>query len=60
MVDTYNRCSGDEEDIVREYPAAERRGEVPRDFNELDLSPEDYARRLLYDGLKKGWILGTR
>ena len=48
---------GDHDDIlIREYAAAERRGEVVRKQNKNQLSPEEYAYWLLADGRKKGWI----
>jgi hypothetical protein len=55
----YARHGPDDEPVVREYAAAERRGEVRRARNAYGLSPEDYARRLLADGLKKGWLPPT-
>ena len=58
MRDLFRRHRGDEGAIIREYAAAERRGEVSRDSNEYELSAEDYARRLLEDARKKGWIRG--
>lgn len=42
--------------MIAEYAAAERRGEVMRSRNRYNLSPEQYAHRLLEDGLKKGWL----
>jgi hypothetical protein len=56
MRELFRRHRGDHTRIVREYATAERRGEVARRRNTLDLSPEDYAARLLNDGLHKGWI----
>lgn len=46
----------DPERAVREYAAAERRGEVRRKSNKNSVSAEDYARALLADGEKKGWL----
>lgn len=46
----------DEERVIREYAAAERRGEARRSSNTHDLTPEEYARALLLDGQKKGWL----
>ena len=46
----------DSERVVREYAAAERRGDVVRKSNEADISAEDYARALLNDGERKGWL----
>jgi hypothetical protein len=52
----YARYAPDEARIVREYAAAEQRGEVQRLRNESGLSPEEYAKALLADGQKKGWL----
>ena len=41
---------------VAEYARAEKRGEVARLRNKNGLDSEDYARALLADGLKKGWL----
>ncbi len=56
MRELYRRAGGDEERAVVAYAAAERRGEVERRSNSRHISPEDYARRLLADGLAKGWL----
>ncbi len=50
------RCAPDAERTVREYAAAEARGESRRRNNASDHSPEQYARALLADGLRKGWL----
>jgi hypothetical protein len=50
------RCAPDEERTIREYAAAERRGEAPRKNNASGHTPEQYARALLADGQKKGWL----
>lgn len=42
--------------IIREYATAEERGEVERERNQNNTSPEEYAKRLLYDGRKKDWF----
>lgn len=55
MRDIFARFS-DHERIIREYAAAERRGQVARRRNKSGVSPEEYARLLLLDGLKKGWL----
>ena len=47
---------GDHHDVVRAYAVEERAGLVLRDRNRYDLSPDAYARILLKDGLRKGWI----
>ena len=58
MRELFRRHGDNEETLVREYAAAERRGQVDRQSNEYDVDPEDYARRLLADARKKGWIRG--
>lgn len=45
-----------EERVVREYAEAEKRGEVLRRSNAFDITPEQYARSLWRDGIRKGWI----
>ena len=52
----YAKCDGDDERAVREYAEAERRGGVQRSSNTYSLSPEQYARALLADGKRKGWL----
>jgi hypothetical protein len=44
---------------VRAYAAAERRGDVARVSDRYDLPAEDYARALLRDGLRKGWLVAN-
>lgn len=56
----YVECRADEARAAREYAAAELRGEVRRARNRYGMSAEEYARRLLADGLKKGWLPVTR
>lgn len=52
---------GDREAIlIREYAAAERRGEVTRKSNVNNVSPEDYAAALVADARRKGWVEGLR
>ena len=58
MRELLRRHGRDEARLVREYAAAESRGEVQRSSNEYGLSPEQYAERLLADARKKGWIRG--
>lgn len=48
------RCAA--ECAVRAYAEAERRGEVMRARNASGLDAEGYARALLADGLRKGWL----
>lgn len=49
-------CGRDHQRAIREYAAAERSGEVRRKSNKHGISAEDYARALIADGLKKGWL----
>lgn len=46
----------DRDKVVAEYAAAERRGEASRKSGTDALSPEEYARRLLYNGESVGWL----
>lgn len=50
------RWAPDEERTIREYAAAEHRGDALRKQNTSALTPEQYARALLADGLAKGWL----
>ncbi|WP_025411321.1 hypothetical protein [Gemmatirosa kalamazoonensis] len=52
----WERCCPDDERAIREYADAEQRGEVRRTNNASGLLPEGYARALLADGLRKGWL----
>ena len=48
---------GQHEDIVSaEYAKAEQRGDVPRNSNVRQIRPEEYARMLYADGVRKGWF----
>lgn len=60
MRELFRRFRGDEEAIIAAYAAAERNGEVSRGSNAYDLTPDEYAYRLLEDARKKGWISGFR
>ena len=52
----WRRHKDDWSKIVREYADAERRGEVRRSSNRYFVEPEHYARKLLTEGLHKGWL----
>lgn len=54
----HRRFGNDEARIVKEYAAAERRGQVRRASNSRAYSAEQYAQALYQDGHRKGWILG--
>lgn len=44
--------------LIQEYAAAEKSGLVRRESNAYNLTPEEYAARLIADARKKGWITG--
>lgn len=52
------RFGRNEERLIQEYAAAEKRREVHRSSNEYGISAEEYAARLVADARKKGWIKG--
>jgi hypothetical protein len=52
----YRLHNGDEARVVQEYADAEQLGEVERENNSHNLTPQDYAARLFADGARKGWI----
>ena len=56
MLRLFRDYRGNRERTVQAYADAERRGEVSRARNKYDLSAEAYARALLADGLRKGWL----
>jgi hypothetical protein len=56
MQDIYNAHGPDVDRVVREYASAERRGEVDRARNAKAITAEAYARALLSDGERKGWL----
>jgi hypothetical protein len=57
MKEIYSRSSRNNlERVIKEYAQAERDGVVARTNNTHQKSPEAYARALLSDGLKKGWL----
>jgi len=58
MRELVKRFGMDEERVVREYAEAERQGEVERKSHSHDFTPEQYARALWKDAVKKGWIAG--
>jgi hypothetical protein len=45
-----------EEKVIQEYAAAERRGEVERKSNKYGIGSVDYARALWRVAVRKGWI----
>jgi hypothetical protein len=48
--------SDDDAFTTSAYADAEKRGIIARGSNVHNLSPEDYAHRLLTDGKNKGWL----
>jgi hypothetical protein len=44
--------------VIQEYVKAELKGRVARRSNKSSITPEEYAKRLLKDGLNKGWLSG--
>jgi hypothetical protein len=56
MRELFVRHRGNPEHIIVAYAAAEYGGEVPRASNRSGLKPAEYAKALLSDGLKKGWL----
>jgi hypothetical protein len=52
----YKRWGNQPERLIREYAQAESRGEVIRKNNKSDLTPDEYARALLKDAERKGWL----
>ncbi|MBI9050019.1 MAG: hypothetical protein JEZ00_11400 [Anaerolineaceae bacterium] len=58
MRELFSRFGNQPEILIREYAAAERRGEVKRKNNLNGMPPEDYAYYLLADARNKGWLPG--
>ena len=56
MLRLFREHRGDREGTIQAYAEAERRGRVSRNSNTSRLSAEAYARALLADGLRKGWL----
>jgi hypothetical protein len=56
MARIFREAGRDEERAIREYAAAERRGDVLRKRNKHGIDAEAYARALINDGRKKGWL----
>ncbi len=60
LSELYRRHAGNTERIVRAYANAERRGEVARPKGAARLDADAYARALLAEGLRKGWLVAGR
>ena len=56
----WKRLSPDVEAVARAYAEAEAAGSVARNSNRSGVAPGDYAKRLIRDGLAKGWLGGDR
>jgi hypothetical protein len=52
----WSRHDGDEAAVVAEWVAMVQSGGVERRSNERGQTDREYARRLIYDGKKRGWI----
>lgn len=50
------RTSGNEVGAVALYAGFERDGRVTRRSDVRGITPEQYARALLHDGQRKGWL----
>ena len=58
MRELFNRYGDNPDILIRKYAEAERRGEVIRKNNINNMPSEEYAKWLLADARKKGWISG--
>ena len=58
MQDLWRQHRPDHHRTIYEYAAAERRGDVFRERNVHGVDAEEYARRLIEDGRRKGWLEG--
>jgi|GEM_PF-715332 hypothetical protein len=56
MRELWARHGPDDRRVVAEYATAERLGVAPRASNRHGVGPDLYAKALLADGLKKGWL----
>ena len=56
MYRLWKKHKGDKSAVVRAWVQAELKGEVARKSNTQGQSPEAYARRLISDGITKGWL----
>jgi hypothetical protein len=52
----YQENNRNESATVRAYAAAEERGEVDRESNRHGIDSVTYAKALLADGPRKGWL----
>jgi len=56
MRDLFILHRGNRELTILAYAAAERNGESPRESNTYSLTAEQYAKALLRDGMRRGWL----
>jgi hypothetical protein len=56
MLELIEQYRGNKQSVIAAYARAERRGEVAHESNKSAYTPEQYARRLWQDGIRKGWI----
>ena len=56
MRDLFAQHRGHHDRVIEAYATAERTGRVPRQSNVKGMTSDEYAQRLLNDGLKKGWL----
>ena len=47
---------GDKKQVIEAYALAEKAREVTRNSNVRKMSGQDYAARLIQDGIKRKWI----
>lgn len=59
MRSLYKLHNGDQVLTCAAYARAEANGQAYRKRGSLRMPPEDYARALLEDGLRKGWLTTT-
>ena len=56
MRELFRQYKKNETRIITAYADAEKSGIVTRKSNIQSISAEQYARALLQDGIRKGWI----
>lgn len=52
----HRQFNGNADEIIAAYAEAERQGQVARQSNLHNLEPDVYAKALLADGLRRGWL----
>ena len=56
MREIWSSVGHNEDEAIKEYVRCEENGTVDRKSNDSGLTAEQYAKALLKDGLKKGWL----